>query len=594
MKWKFEYNIFNREGTNWASMMMLVCWGMLAVQIGAFYELSGINSFGLGFNVFIAAVDAAVAISPFILLKPRWRWSIIVPMVLVPIYLYANLLYYRNFNDMMGFSTMFGVQNATGVVADSAFSSVRLGDLWIGVPFVVSILFYIALIKRVSVKSFSRNQKIAVVLTALVLFISQQLTLQAKMWTFVTKGNKEFSLNVHKGILKNFFPHYNRSMTLRFYGFPAYWTFETIGEIKPVHRLDKKEIAEIDRIFDSRKEYPLIIDSVPDNSKKNLIIIVVESFNSDGLYVKVNGGSAMPYLSRLIKGEGVFVADNICSQVGLGRSSDGRFIIHTGLLPTLNNPVAMTYPDEHYPSIADALGRDAYEFDCANPVQWNKVRLSKSYGFQKLYPEKEMVRNMKKLGGKDVALFNNALRIIKNMRQPFVAALNTMDMHDPYDGFGWKKSDVWQDPTLTVNEKVYVEKLRQFDAGLSQFVKGLKDANLYDSSVIVIVADHNARESALLANKFKSHSIPLIILNSGLDIKTHLAVGQIDVFPTILDVIGVHNYRWRGFGTSILRNPRLTTSDLKTYDRISDPYSYPSRYDWELSECMITGGYFKE
>lgn len=54
-------------------------------------------------------------------------------MVLVPIYLYANLLYYRNFNDMMGFSTMFGVQNATGVVADSAFSSVKLGDLWIGI-----------------------------------------------------------------------------------------------------------------------------------------------------------------------------------------------------------------------------------------------------------------------------------------------------------------------------------------------------------------------------------------------------------------------------------------------------------------------------
>lgn len=573
---------------------MLVCWGMLAVQIGAFYELSGINSFGLGFNVFIAAVDAAVIVSPFMLLKPRWRWSVIVPMLLIPIYLYANLLYYRNFNDMMGFATMLGVQNATGVVADSAFSSVRLGDLWIGVPFVVSILFYIALIKRVSVKSFSRNLKIAVVLTASVLFISQQLTLQAKMWTFVTKGDKEFSLNVHKGILKNFFPHYNRSMTLRFYGFPTYWVFETISEIKPVYRLDKKEIAEIGRRLDSREQYPLVIDSLPDNSKRNLIIIVVESLNSDGLYAKVNGGTAMPYLSRLIEGDGVFVADNICSQVGSGRSSDGRFIIHTGLLPTLNNPVAMTYPDEHYPSISDALKREAYEFDCANPVQWNKVRLSKSYGFQKLYPEKEMVKNMKKLGGKDVALFNNALPIIKTMKPPFVAALNTMDMHDPYNGFGWKKSDVWQDTSLTVNEKVYVEKLRQFDAALSQFVKGLKDVDLYDNSVIVIVADHNARESALLANKFKSHSIPLIILNSGLDIKTHLAVGQIDVYPTILDVIGVHNYRWRGFGTSILRNPRLTTSDLKTYDRISDPYSYPSRYDWELSECMITGGYFKE
>jgi len=582
--------MLDNENKCWLPLLLCaVCWVVLAVQVTAFYILSGINSFSFGINVLVGAADAAVILLPFVLLKPKWRWSVVVPMVAVPVYLYANLLYYRNFNDMMGFSTMFGVQNVTGAVADSTLSSVKLDDLWLGIPLLTFIAIYILAFKYIRAGAFRLHFKIAGVLAVLTLFLSEQLTLQSQMWRFVTKDERSFSLSEHRGILKNFFPHYNRSMTLRFYGFPAYWAFEIVSELKPVHKLDDGERTEIERALNAKDELPLIVDSLPDNSRKNLIIIVVESLNSDGLYAEVNGKPAMRFLSGYIGRDDVFVADNIMPQVGSGRSSDGRFIIHTGLLPTLNNPVAMTYPDEHYPSISEALGRQAFEFDCASPMQWNKVRLSKSYGFRKLFTEKDMVKNMKKLGGKDVALFNNALPILVKMEEPFVAALNTMDMHDPYDRFGWKRSDVWQDSSYSETEKVYIDKLRQFDAGLSQFIKGLKEYGLYDKSVIAIVADHNARESALSGKKLVSPAIPLVVLNSGLGVKTHVSVGQIDIYPTLLDLMGVRDYRWRGFGTSILRNPSVMA---EAPDSVNDPYAYPSREDWQLSERMITGGYF--
>ena len=166
-----------------------------------------------------------------------------------------------------------------------------------------------------------------------------------------------------------------------------------------------------------------------------------------------------------------------------------------------------------------------------------------------------------------------------------------MDMHDPYEKFDWRRSDVWSDNSLSQSEKVYVEKLRQFDTALKNFIEALKKEGLYEMSVIVIAGDHNARESMLVGKKFTGREIPFIILNSGLGIKTHAPVAQVDLFPTILDIMGKRDVRWRGFGTSLLRNPAVMDTTLNRVP-LKDPYSYPSAEDWKLSKKMISEGFF--
>ena len=64
-----------------------------------------------------------------------------------------------------------------------------------------------------------------------------------------------------------------------------------------------------------------------------------------------------------------------------------------------------------------------------------------------------------------------------------------------------------------------------------------------------------------------------------------------DLFPTILDIMGKPDVRWRGFGTSLLRNPAVMDTTLNRVP-LKDPYSYPSAEDWELSKRMINGGFF--
>ena len=571
-------------------LFFLVCWILLCVEITAFYLLIRINYFSFHTNVFLGMVDALVILSPYLLLKPKWRRTIAIPMLLMPIYLFAQTLYYRNFGDIFKIKMIFNTQNATGPVLNSAFASIDLCDLWFLVPTLVFIIIYILLLRKTGLGKFSLKFKIVSMLMVFVAFLLQQSFFLHIQMTKSSEKHDDLISRFKEGCL-NLFPEYIDLVDLKNGGFPKYWAYSAYYMLKPVEKMSDAEMAEIQKEIYSRPWASLVLDSLPDNHGKNLIFIIVESLNSDGLYVKVNGKDAMPFLSCVISGEDVFMADNVAVQVGVGRSSDGRFIYHTGLLPDLHDPVALSSDYAVFPSLTKSLGYYGEEFDCGDPIQWNKVTLSKSYGFDKIHTEVETGKDIVRNRGRDGALFVNSMPYIKNMRQPFVAALNTMDMHDPYEKFEWKRSDVWKDNSLSQSEKVYVEKLRQFDTALKNFIEALKKEGLYERSVIVIAGDHNARETMLVGEKFTGREIPFIILNSGIGIKTHAPVAQVDLFPTILDIMGKPDVRWRGFGTSLLRNPAVMDTTINRVP-LEDPYSYPSAEDWELSKKMISEGFF--
>ncbi len=576
------------SGSRRALCFFVFCWLLLSVQICAFLTLGEINRCGILTVIATGTADALVILSPYLILSPRWRWSVIFPMVFFPAYLYANLLYLRNFGDMMGMPTMFGVSNATGVVADSALKSMRLADLWICIPFTLFLAIYCKTLKAISRNAFPLRLRISGIILCAVVFLVQQILIHDSN---ICRDSKSKDLK--------------RRYKLQYCGFIPYMFTETIDFLKPKYiRLSESDKKDIEDYLIGIREKKLLTDSLPCNADKNLILIVVESFNSDALYVMANGRPAMPFTSSLLEKDGCIVLDNVMSQVGAGRSSDGRFIYQTGLLPIPGDPVAMTYTEARYPSLSGALAREGYEFDCGNPIQWNKLELSASYGFSKIFTREAMLRNMKKLGGKDPALFTNALPVIKEMKRPFYAALNTMDMHDPYEEYLWKKSDVWQDTVLSVNEKVYIEKCRQFDAALSRFIAALKENGLYSNSVIVIAGDHNARENALTGTTFVNPEIPIIILNSGITLRSHQKIGQIDLYPTLLDLMGVSGSEWRGLGVSIFRNPAVMHTDTTATVSVSgtrdtassvhtDPHSYPSATAWRISDRLIRSGSYR-
>lgn len=569
-----------------------VCVILLSTQIFLFIYYARINDFSIAINILTALSQALLILSPYLLLKPKWRPTIAVPMVVIPIFLYVNLLYFRNFCDLMGFKTMFGFQNVTGTVTDSAFSSVEGGDVWFLIPLLLFLSIYILWFKKFRIHSFSNLVKVISLDIVALVFVVNQCYLVSEVRNLYNTDTG----NVQRAVFTEPF-HYNkfkdstRVNRLKYYTLVPYIFREFYDYIKPEYRNPtEQELSEINA-FVNRSLLPFVaaFDSLPNNRGKNLIIIIVESLNSDALNIYPNSKPAMPFLKSLLDSDSpkIFL-DNILPQIGDGRSSDGRFIYNTGILPPPHDPVSMSHPTADYPSLAKAFPGVAEEFDIGNPMQWNKGPLSKSYGYRKIHVDRELVVNMKKLGGRDAALFVNSLPILEKLPQPFLATLCTMDMHDPYDNYLWRKSDAWQDSTFSLQERVYIEKLRQFDAALSQFIAGLKKSSLYDNSVIVIVSDHTARESKLTGTHFTNYRIPVIILNSGIDIKSSAPLLQSDVYPTLLDVMGLSEYGWRGFGISVFRNPKIISD--KTYN-LTDSVTADETL-MHLSETMIETGYF--
>lgn len=571
----------------------ITCILLLSCQLLSFNYLTDTAKLGTCANIISAIAQSAIIISPYFILNGKWRGLIILPMIIIPIFLYANILYFRDFNDLMGFHTMFGVENANGDVLSAAFSSYRHPDLFIIIPVLIFILSYILLFKKFTKGIFSKQFKIYAFNTCLLLFVLSQCYAVKKIEKDFPKTVEAYKVINSENFFYNKFQGNPRKYRMAYYSFVPYVVRELFDVIKSEYRKPTKSEQKAISDFMTKPALPLLpeYDSLPGNSQKNLIMIIVESFDSDLLYMSPNSKPALPKLWKIInEAEHQIILDNVIPQIGQGRSSDGQFIYNTGIIPNPTTPVAMAHPNAKYPSLARAFNRNARAFDIGNPLQWNKVPMAKSYGYIRLHTDNELHKNMKVLGGRDAALFTNSLPIISKMKQPFLATLCTMDMHDPYDVFGWHPSDAWTDKSFSGQERIYIEKGRQFDNALDIFVQGLKDSGLYENTIIAILSDHTARENRLTGTHFTHPRIPAIILNSGMSIRSSVPLLQTDIYPTLLDLTGRSGYEWRGFGTSVLRNPSLKSGiNYNLTDSIStDPVKQ------HLADIMMETGYWRK
>ena len=112
-----------------------------------------------------------------------------------------------------------------------------------------------------------------------------------------------------------------------------------------------------------------------------------------------------------------------------------------------------------------------------------------------------------------------------------------------------------------------------------KFIGMIKKKDLYNHSLIVIAADHNAHLGLLNMENNISEHIPLFIINGNIDKNSAWGgeMRQLDVYTTILDILNIKS-NWRGLGHTIL-SPNYHNS-------VNDQV-------YQLSEMIIEGDYFK-
>lgn len=350
----------------------------------------------------------------------------------------------------------------------------------------------------------------------------------------------------------------------------------------------------------------------------NFIIVLAESLESWVVGKTVEGQEITPNINRILKDSAVIYAPHVLSQVKGGRSIDAQLLVNTGLLPINSGPYSIKFPESYYPSLIKAFKEKhkdakAYSLTVDKPMVWNQCVINPVMGFDSLvskncFIKEEPVGSRKQVG--DRAFLRQCLNKIDENEvwddegHTFLQCI-TYSGHNPFILPDTLKR-VSFSPQIPDVLNRYMTMANYTDRALGEFVARIRSDKRFANTLVMIMGDHEALGTVRkeLSNDPVGKDIisdkafvPLIILNAPTDMYYGKVMGQIDVYPTMLDLLGLNEYSWRGLGESIF-NPDKPAFDIDAQLNIvgdttgvSEDKIQMAKKAWEISDMMIRYDY---
>ncbi|MBQ0137556.1 MAG: sulfatase-like hydrolase/transferase [Bacteroidales bacterium] len=332
-------------------------------------------------------------------------------------------------------------------------------------------------------------------------------------------------------------------------------------------------------------EHLIYKESLSSKPKTNLIFVLFESLESWPLQ-SVCGYSYMPNLENLIKENNILYCDKLKSQVKHANSMDGQMIDATGMLPIANGATCILFGTDRFPSYAECFSNSAI----LNPApgMWRQSIVTKNYQFKQLI---EPRKGEKWNGDKD--LITNLIQYIDTVDTTFCAFAITVSSHVPF-AYGSTHPRFEPDGMPTIMS-AYLNCLSYTDSCIGSLIEHIKYSELAKNTTIVISGDHTifrsvdeefdvfAKQHNIAMQTTKTYT-PLIIYSPFIEgnIQITDTCYQMDIYPTIMHLIGCEDYYWKGFGVNL----------LDSVARHNRPISEQEAY--RLSDMMIRSDYFRQ
>ena len=487
-----------------------------------------------------------------------------------------QVCYCRAYDDLMPWQSLTLTQNVNSTLAASTLSLLRWHDLLIVVPYLL--LIVVCLLGQRMGDDGKRLKPFLLTLAACLVFA---------LAGYVVKGE-----NYEKRFLYNFS---NRDYFAQ-NGLIPYSVFTLYQTLFNSHKVTDDERAMVDRFL--AEECPHYSDNrYSGGERPNLVLIIVESLHTWPIGMEVDGREVTPVLNSLVTGDSVIYAPHVLFQTSHGHSSDAHFIYNTGLLPLRDGVVAVHHGDGPYPTLAAALnGYDCREIICTPGVNWNQNVTARTYGFDTLYTRDHLTDALKRQGNiDDAALMDFAGGLLPTLLQPFFLEMVTMTMHAPYTDGKVPPSWITASDTLNAEARGYLNCVHLTDSCIGVLMNDLHRHGLAGNTVVAIVSDHTQlyRNRVLGKTDYESvpddWGIPMIIAGCNTTLRYDATIGQVDVYPTLLDVMGANTYYWKGLGYSILRYPVVGAIQPRNMSVIGDSTALTphQRKAWDISRLLI-------
>lgn len=544
------------------------------------------------FETYATKIIATLALAGVYALT-RCRWAQIVVMALLDVLLVANLMYFRTYYSAIPASSYLEAGNLADFKA-SVTDSLRWADI---------VLPLITIATAVMAFRYKTTKR-------------QPLTAVLKWWAAPLAG---FALlltgvNLCKGGFHKSLRSVRQSAYLCSADAPIFSVFGCIWYdiTDAAEPITPKKQAEIERWLASQPKHQPT-DSVTEK-RSNLLIVFAESLESWVLEKKVDGKEITPCLNRLLKEKSTLYAPNVLTQVKGGRSIDAQLMICSGLLPLMSGTYSSLYYDNTFYTLQKAMRglkhSRSYLLTIDKVSTWNQGAVARSFGTDTIisyhdFKMTEAFGTHKRIG--DASFFQQCREKIERGEvwkpgESVYMQFVTYSGHAPF-----KLPDHLRTITFpaSIPEKAadYMTTAHYTDKAIGDFVAYLKTLPQYKETIVVIVGDHEGLASyrqelvgnpacrGLVSDK---QLTPFIVLNSPVGMRYDKFMGQVDIYPTLLNLMQLDAYRWHGLGQSILdprkqgvavgsvMNVEGTGSD-KEVERLKEAHTvsdYMLRYDW--------------
>ena len=365
-----------------------------------------------------------------------------------------------------------------------------------------------------------------------------------------------------------------------------------------LHSLDENKLISYS-YFDKSK-----LDSIyktthifdKEDSKPNVIILIMESYSKEYIGFYNNGNGYTPFLDSLMNNSLVFT-----NAYANGLKSIEALPAITASIPSLMDDPFITsnYAQNSFESIASLLNKEDYKtsfYHGGYKGTMGFYSYCKKAGFSDYFglEEYDNINDFDNSWGiYDKPFFKYFAENVNTKGEPFFSTFFSLSSHPPYTlpNDYLKKFD-------SVNKIGIRETIFYSDFSMKNFFNNIENKTWFNNTVFIITADHTSAENynKKYNNKIGRYTIPLIIYSPDGSFKgiNNNVVQQIDIMPTVLEIIG-YNKPFFSFGKSLLSEKNWAINYIQNeYCLIkensiilSKSEEYSSYKDWNLTDTNM-------
>ena len=505
-------------------------------------------------------------------------WIMVIIDFLLSLWLFSNILYYREFSYFLSTSIIKTSGSTSDNLGKSIAGITKGTDFLVFLDVVIIVLLIAFKVFKIDVRRL--KLKISLLIEGLAVVL---------IGTNLTMAQKD-----RPGLLTRTF---DNNYIVKYLGLNSFAVYDGVKTAQSNAIMAKANHSDLKTVQSYiKKNY---IAPNPEYygvaKNKNVLVIHLESFQQFLIDYKWHGKEVTPNLNKLYHANDTISFDNFFNQVGQGKTSDAEMMLENSVFGLQSGSAMSSYGTSNtFESAPAILGQQAgYTSAVMHGGAgsfWNRDNAYKSFGYDYFMPL-SYYQNKKGYylgyGIKDKLFFDQSIKYMEHLPQPFYLKMITVTNHYPYD---LDKKNQSIDKTDTGDKTVdgYVQTAHYLDEAIGELMSYLKKSGLEKNTLIMLYGDHygisgnHHKASAQLLNKdsfnnfdnLQFQRVPLMFhmpgLKGGIN---HTYGGEIDVRPTLFNLLGINDQNMIQFGHSLLAKNAPQIVAQRNGDFITPKYS---------------------